>query len=177
MLKRKKYIIDKKFQLRTTFTIIGAITVVISLIIVLITSSIMVSSSKMKKIIDAEDNIVQFLTLKPQKVDDKFYNDVLKEVSTKHNTNTKDIKASIRNNEILLFTVLFIAIIGEIILYLMLIKITHRISGPIYVMSNYIKSIIDGKIPQMRNLRKKDELQEFYALFGKMVETIRKEKK
>jgi len=56
----------------------------------------------------------------------------------------------------------------------MLIRKTHRISGPIYVMSNYMQQIIEGKIPDhVRKLRKKDELQEFYKIFTKMVESIK----
>ena len=59
-------------------------------------------------------------------------------------------------------------------MFVMIIKITHRISGPIYVMSGYMKDIIDGKLPTPRNLREKDGFREFYELFREMIEVIKK---
>jgi signal transduction histidine kinase len=56
----------------------------------------------------------------------------------------------------------------------MLILKTHRISGPIYVMSNYIKEMINGKYPHPRPLRKHDELTDFYALFTQLADTLAK---
>jgi nitrogen fixation/metabolism regulation signal transduction histidine kinase len=59
----------------------------------------------------------------------------------------------------------------------MIIKITHRISGPVYVMSNYMKEIINGIIPSPRPLRDKDELKNFYELFVEMVKSLKTSKK
>ena len=59
----------------------------------------------------------------------------------------------------------------------MIIRITHRISGPIYVMSNYIKDIINGDFPDPRPLRDKDELKKFYSLFVDLVDSIKEKHK
>ncbi|MBP7734696.1 MAG: hypothetical protein KA369_01860 [Spirochaetes bacterium] len=177
MKKRKNYLIDKKFQFRATFIIIGLSTAIISVIIIFISIIAVFNNTKIKEIIGAEDNIVQFLATKPDNVDTRYYNDVLKDIAKKHNTNTKDMNDIIFNNQILLMVTLLIALLGECLLSMKLIRLTHRISGPIYVMSNYIRSIIDGKKPEIRNLRKDDELQEFHRLFKEMVDTMEKGKK
>ncbi|HSA15053.1 MAG TPA: signal protein, partial [Spirochaetota bacterium] len=57
--------------------------------------------------------------------------------------------------------------------YMLIIKMTHRISGPLFVMTNYMKEVINGKYPSPRPLRKKDELKDFYDVFGQMVQKIR----
>lgn len=176
MKKRKNYLIDKKFQFRATFIIIALSTAIVSSIIILISIIAVSNNTKMKKLISAEDNIVQFLATKPDKVDDQYYIDVLKEVAKKHDANTKEMGTIVFNNQVLLVVTLVIALIGECLLCMKLIRLTHRISGPIYVMSNYIRSIIDGKKPDMRNLRKDDELQEFYHLFKELVNTMEKGK-
>jgi hypothetical protein len=177
MKKRRNYLIDKKFQIRATFIIIALSAAIISTIIIFISIIAVFNNTKMKEILSAEDNIVQFLATKPDKVDAQYYNEVLKDIAKKHNTNTKDMNDIIFNNQILLMVTLLIALIGECLLSLKLIRLTHRISGPIYVMSNYIRSIIEGKKPEMRDLRKNDELQEFYQLFKEMVDTMDKGKK
>ena len=46
---------------------------------------------------------------------------------------------------------------------------THRISGPLMVMRNYMADLANGRLPTMRPLRKKDEFKEFYAAFSRVV--------
>ncbi len=51
--------------------------------------------------------------------------------------------------------------------------ITHRIAGPVYVMTNYVGVLARGRYPIMRPLRKTDELREFFERFEQAVEKIR----
>jgi hypothetical protein len=44
-------------------------------------------------------------------------------------------------------------------------------------MSNYIKEIINGDLPEPRPLRDKDELKHFYSLFVDLVESIKEKHK
>jgi nitrogen fixation/metabolism regulation signal transduction histidine kinase len=124
-----------------------------------------------------------------QAVKDKSHKKAINDVAMNHSKNIKTIQQNIniikeiishndnvtRHNTVILIVVCVFIILQGIALYFMLIRKTHRISGPIYVMSNYMKQIIDGKIPdKIRNLRKNDELQDFYALFTAMVKSIKK---
>ncbi|WNG49983.1 signal protein [Archangium minus] len=51
--------------------------------------------------------------------------------------------------------------------------LTHRVAGPIHVMSLYIATLAAGRYPRMRPLRKKDELLGFFNRFSEAVDRIR----
>ncbi len=51
--------------------------------------------------------------------------------------------------------------------------LTHRVAGPIHVMSLYIATLAAGRYPRMRPLRKKDELRGFFDRFSEAVDRIR----
>ena len=85
----------------------------------------------------------------------------------------KTLKDIMSFNKILLFLIFGLIIVHSIVLYVLIIRKTHRISGPIYVMSMYIEEIIKGKLPNPRPLRDNDELKDFYELFKKMVDSLR----
>lgn len=50
---------------------------------------------------------------------------------------------------------------------------THRVAGPIYVMSHLLNLLAQGRYPSKRGLRKSDELQDFYAQFTDTVRAMR----
>lgn len=172
---RKQYIIDKKFQLRTTFTVIGVVTIISAIIIAAIASYVVWNNSRIDNIYQIEDNVFSFLTSRFQGVEDPAYKNAIKQIAQNHNDNLGMLKQIITVNQYLLVALL-VYIIGQgLVLYMMLIRQTHRISGPIYVMSNYIRQIIAGNWPTMRNLREKDELKDFYDLLRQMVEHFKKQ--
>jgi hypothetical protein len=176
MPNRKRYIVDRKFQLRTTFIIIAATSIVLSCFITISAVAVIISNSEMGKILEYEDKIIFFITQGPRGPDERLYKEAVKGIVEKHDGNVRNIKSHIVKNKTMLLISIFIAIAGEILLFQMLIRMTHRISGPIYVMSNYMKSVIDGKVPHFRELRKKDELKEFHSLFLKMMKNMDKNK-
>ncbi|PTL78993.1 signal protein [Vitiosangium sp. GDMCC 1.1324] len=51
--------------------------------------------------------------------------------------------------------------------------LTHRVAGPVHVMSLYIATLAAGRYPRMRPLRKKDELRGFFDRFSEAVDRIR----
>ena len=56
---------------------------------------------------------------------------------------------------------------------LMGLVLTHRVAGPVYVMSLYIATLAAGRYPRMRPLRKKDELRGFFDRLSEAVDRIR----
>jgi predicted PurR-regulated permease PerM len=200
MAKRKQYIIDKKFQLKTTFKIIGSIFVVVALLTVLIVYNIINVNKEIKSlnenikdtnleianIMEIEDDIVQVLSVPIPNLNTQNQKMNLK-MAQHHDTNMKKVKNRINKNEkfieilksrlnvnlILLFSVIGILIIQGIVFFYMLIRQTHRIAGPIYVISQYMNQIINGEIPKkIRKLRDKDYLNDFYSLFEEMLKNI-----
>ena len=187
MKKRKQYIIDKGFQLRHTFSIIGIVSVITAVILIAITASVVYNNNKLTEnntkitnIYEIENSIFVSLSSLPESVKDPVLRKALIQNTKNHDRNMETLNriiafntTIIRYNKILLVAILAIILAESIALYVILIRKTHRISGPIYVISNFMKDIIAGRDPKLRPLRKGDELQEFYDLFQKMVKAIR----
>ncbi len=53
---------------------------------------------------------------------------------------------------------------------------THRICGPLFVLDGYLKEMCEGKLPNPRKLRKKDEFKEVYGTFTKFAEWMKDER-
>jgi hypothetical protein len=68
----------------------------------------------------------------------------------------------------------FIIIMGLILFYYM-IRLTHTISGPLFVISQHIQEIMDGKEISVRSLREDDQLKEFYSRFIEMAKKMQKD--
>ncbi|MBN1533290.1 MAG: hypothetical protein JXA20_11550, partial [Spirochaetes bacterium] len=73
-----------------------------------------------------------------------------------------------RNRLIVTIMIVTTMVLGAF-LYYYLLRLTHRISGPIYVVSRIMRDVMEGRTPDARPLRKDDEFQEFYAQFTEMM--------
>src|SRR4051794_5386801 len=62
----------------------------------------------------------------------------------------------------LLVGLLFIAVlISAAAMGLVGLVLTHRVAGPVYVMTQYVGQLAAGRYPRVRNLRRSDELKHF----------------
>ncbi|MBN2078738.1 MAG: hypothetical protein JW838_07210 [Spirochaetes bacterium] len=190
MKKRKQYLIDRQYQLKTTFSIIGIVTIITALILGAITASVVYNNirlngnnTRIDNIYKIENSIFVFLS-SIQKTKDPTLKKALRESAARHDENMETLSDIISYNntiiiynKFLLIAILIIIVTQCVVLYVMLIRKTHRVSGPIYVISNFMKEIIQGKRPHLRPLRENDELKEFYELFKEMVETVHRREK
>lgn len=201
MNKRRQYLINRKFQLKYTFSILGFMFIATAIIIGLIGINAAHNNGQMSEITLANGGIIKSLE-RTMTTQDNILSAVLtwvqnpraipsktitqdiakshyKEIeSTKSNIKTiKEniavIKETINYNTMLIIAIVVIVIIQGIVFYIMMIRKTHKIAGPAYVMQNYCKEIIEGKYPDTRELRAGDELQELYDTFSKMVEKLK----
>jgi len=183
---RRKKLIDKRFQLKTTFSIISItlITFLILIAYVAVTATnnnrkIVSTVNELDQAIVVEDNIVNAFIDYSKRISN---NNLLlhsKKISEDHNKSISVIreyatllKSFVRQNLKLITVIIVIVFIQSVVLFFYLISITHRISGPIYVISRHIQDIAEGKEPQYRELRDKDEFKEFYEKFWEMAENI-----
>lgn len=51
--------------------------------------------------------------------------------------------------------------------------VTHRIAGPVYVMTHYMTALSKGSFPPIRPLRRNDELKNFFERFQSALETLK----
>lgn len=173
---RKKYLIDRKFQLGATLKLIGLYTGFIGLVIIVIAISMRSNNHQLDNIVVIEENVVNTLIDHSQPaVGDTAGQELIKKAYNNHTRNISSINQIINFNNILVYILIIFAIIQAVVIFYLLIKRTHRISGPLYVISQYMNEIIEGKIPNPRPLRDKDSLQEFYKLFNEMIKSLKKE--
>jgi len=166
MFKRRAKIIDRKFQLRTTLTVIG-VTLIAFLVIIALAGIIAARNSR--EIRNAIAGINGSIA-EDQGIGDRA---ARVEALKRHGSALQD---SAKRNFYLISLILAAVLIQSVVLYFYLIRVTHRISGPIYVISRYIEQIMEGRHPEFRALRDKDEFKEFYAKFVEMVEKLEKER-
>jgi nitrogen fixation/metabolism regulation signal transduction histidine kinase len=66
-----------------------------------------------------------------------------------------------------------ISLLMAVALAILGVMLTHRVAGPIYVMSQYVSLLAQGRYPVMRPLRRSDELKDFFERFQSAIEALR----
>jgi hypothetical protein len=65
----------------------------------------------------------------------------------------------------------FILLVVAMALYA--IVMTHRVAGPLFKIANYLKRMTDNRFGEIYDLRKGDELQEFFATFKQAYNAVK----
>jgi uncharacterized ion transporter superfamily protein YfcC len=88
---------------------------------------------------------------------------------------TSELQAQFRaNDRIVLFGIVGFGALLVFSIFAAGIWITHKVAGPLFSISVICGRVRDNKLsPSLRQLRKGDELQEFYSSFREMYEALR----
>jgi len=143
---RRTYIVDRAFQLKYTLLLVGTGTLI----------SLVFGAMAYLASIDAHRALAVELS-RPG----------VRGISA---TAEKVISES---NTTLLFLTLGVAALMALALALLGILVTHRVAGPLYVMSRYISILAEGRYPVFRPLRRKDELRTFFERFQRAIDSMR----
>jgi nitrogen fixation/metabolism regulation signal transduction histidine kinase len=173
MSKRKQYVVDKKFQLKTTFSILGMIVLAGIIIVSSIGISIAVNNERLNNVVVIHSNIVDALLTYAQEIPGAGDSAAIKNASKVNAQNIETINKILFHNNLLLLVIVGVILCLSIVTFFMLIKLTHRISGPVMVISGYLRQIIDGKLPHVRQLREDDELKDLNELVKEMVAKLK----
>jgi nitrogen fixation/metabolism regulation signal transduction histidine kinase len=185
-LTRKKYVLDKKFQFRISMrAIILPLITTLAICAILIyfasnTNQLINENNKnITAIIDTQDSMFDMFMAIPALQDpnnpivqkcDRAFKENLK-ITNKINDNHERIK---KNSMVVLYILIAMTIVQTAIIFFQFIFFSHKISGPIHVMTNYMKEYRSGKRPEFRPLRKHDELREFYDEFCETMNKLTK---
>ncbi len=168
--KRKQYIVDKSFQYGTSLKMI-----ILPLITLLIISAVLiyfanVNNDKINEIVDTQHSMIEmFLEIPALYSSD---NEVIKNGEKTFKNNIGKLLNIKETSKIVLYFLIIMTIVQTIIIFTLSIFFTHKISGPIFVMTRYLKEIKEDKIPKFRPLRDKDEFQGFYQELQDAVEHL-----
>ncbi len=72
------------------------------------------------------------------------------------------------------FGIIIASLVGEVVVLGVLgLIITHRVCGPIFVITRHFGTMLDNKYPQLRPLRTSDEFAPMFVLFKQLVDKQR----
>ena len=172
--KRKQYMIDKKFQLRTTFTLIGILFTVFAIIVGIVGINLLNVNQRISNMLSINKSIADTFSAPGPNITDEDYKNY-KLLQEQLDKNKDNLDKMISFNSVLIWIMIGFVILQVFVLFFILIRQTHRIVGPIHVMTNYMRQITDGKIPEhVRELREKDYFQDCYDVFKGMVNSLKK---
>ena len=181
MGKRKKILIDKKFQLRTVFSVTVVAMIFFSVTIAVLAFfllnnkfKIAVEIQRLETAVETEDDIVSSFIIYAGKSRANPMQMSMERVNQDHMRSIADIQshvAMLKEQTNIFFYLIMItacmAVAVAVVYYLFVMRITHRMAGPISVITGHIQDMIEGRDPAFRGLRKNDEFKELY---GKLVE-------
>ena len=97
------------------------------------------------------------------------------------NTNLLDLSENrllqeqvVRGDRIFLLYLLALVVMMGLGLAFWGLVVTHRISGPLYIVARYLGVLADGGYPDIRPLRRHDELRVFFSAFEDAVTAMRR---
>ncbi|MBU3916178.1 hypothetical protein KKA14_11650 [bacterium] len=196
MKNRKQTIINKDFQLKKAFGVTAIVSIIISIIIISVgvfitlnnneidsnNEGIIRNTEQIKKIMELQQSLYINLSIRPencgkigQKIADNAvldFNNAIDKLNKAVDSNENMVKSNhhiMKYNTWLIIVIIILFLVGIAILYNRVLEHTHRISGPIFVMTRILREVKEGKEPQMRDLRDKDDFKEFHGLFRDLI--------
>jgi hypothetical protein len=186
--KRKKKLIDFSFQLKTAVPAViismTSFAVIIGFIILIIrmpeSGSAITTGRELDWAVNNEDNIVASFKEYAKRVKDPIFILATEKIEADHDKsiavikeNLKILKAYSERNIQLLALSIAMMIANGVILFLYLIRSTHRAAGSVRVMNRYVRDLLEGRNPALRKLRKHDAFQEFHEDVTRLAEKYR----
>jgi len=189
MKQRSKKLILPDFQLRTIFTVIGISTIAFLLIVAVVginayqnNRKISTTVKDLNEAIALQDSIVNTFLDNSSGMNAEDKVQAQDRINADYNKSIGVMRRYVqllysfaRQNFHLITLIMTVVFLQGFLLYFYLLKLTHRISGPIFVMTRHIEEIMDGKEPHFRELREKDEFKDFYQKFVRLAEKSLKE--
>jgi len=187
MKMKRQIFVDKKFQigLAASLSVISA--AIISVMVILFSMTAIENNKKLnslkesQQVLTKNQNEMLKTLISFSKMKDK--NRItfsVKKINKDIETNQKNME---KNNALIIEIgdsyyksmkiLIGCIILQSLVVFVLLIKRTHRISGPIFLLNRYIHEIKTGILPEVRPLRGKDDFKELFKNFKEMVEYLR----
>jgi nitrogen fixation/metabolism regulation signal transduction histidine kinase len=175
--KRKQYMLDRKFQLRATFTLIGTLFIAFAIIVGGVGINMLDVNERISNMLLINKSIADTFSAPGPDVSKEEYQTYLR-LQEQHDMNKQNLDKMINFNKRLIWVIIGFVILQALIFFFILIRQTHRIVGPMHVMTNYMRQIAKGNIPEhVRELREKDYFRENYEVFKEMVQSLKAREK
>lgn len=186
-MKKRQIIINRNFQLNIAASFSGVSAVIMTVIIIILSSVLISNNIKLEEIArnqqtlsgTQEEIFKTLVALSSSKNLRNFH--ISAAMIEKDNSNTKSllnqnnekIQSITQRNYSLIVILIISTMIQSVIIFYLMIKRSHRISGPVFLLNRYINDIKDGGNPEIRPLRTNDDFHELFDNFRELAEMIR----
>ncbi len=185
-MKKRQIIVNRKFQLHiaASFAAVSAITmaaIIIMLSAVLILNNIMLEGiTKNQQTLSSTQGEI-FKTLIALSTSKNLQNVHISTTELQHDNNStktlldqnnEKIQNITERNKNLILILIVSAIIQSIIVFYLMLRRSHRISGPVFLLNRYIDELKSGGNPEIRPLRTNDDFQDLFTNFRELADIL-----
>ena len=168
--KRKQYVIDRGFQLSTSLR-----AVILPLATLLIVSAVLLYFARnnnvmIKEIVDDQHSMIEMFLETPALY--RSENEAIRKGEKTFRDTIGKLITIKENSTLVIYCIIILTVIQTAVIFTLALFFTHKISGPVFVMTQYLRDIQKGNKPHFRPLRKKDELHDFYLELRDAIEYL-----
>lgn len=183
---KRNLIINRYYQLKTGFGVAGLLALCISILFIITGSFVMWNNRSISRAMthqmdlqNVQDDILKSIEMLSQYGNRKnlifeaykAIGDLQKNASALKESNEL-LTRSIAINRYLMWINGVLGITLVVVTFIVVVRRTHRVAGPMFLLKRYMNEIIEGKVPEIRPLRKGDEFKDVFDTFIKMVESL-----
>lgn len=187
-MKKRQIIINRKFQYNIAGSFAAVSAATMTVIIIMLSAVLILNNLKLDEIARDQQTLAAtqveiFKTLVALSSSKNLKNfHISASVIEKDNINTEamfnqnneKIKNITERNNSLIVMLIISAIMQSVIIFYLMIKRSHRISGPVFLLNRYIEDMKRGEYPEIRPLRIKDDFHDLFNNFRDLADKIRK---
>jgi len=187
---RRKAIVNRDFQLKTTFRIIG-IFIIAFILIIAVTGIVSTHNNRiitrtigeLNRHVEKDKKTADLLASAAVQKREAVLSPERERLLARHLEAIAQMQESVNSlNRTLyrsrvLFTVMVLTgVLIGVFLFLYLIRLTGRISGPLFLLSRHMDDVMNGREPDLHQLRKNDEFKDFYRQFVSFLGSLQKKR-
>lgn len=188
-MKKRQIIVNRKFQFSMAFSFAALSALIMTIVIIILAALLMSNNTKLQNIslnqqqlADSQTEIFKTLIGIAGAEDIKKLH-ISTSLVKRDNVNNQELiklnnsmiqDITLMNSRIVLMLIVS-AVIQSIIIFYIMLKRSHRISGPIFLLNRYIDEIKNGKHPEIRPLRANDDFHDLFDNFRELAEKFRQQ--
>ena len=186
-MKKRQIIVNRKFQFNIAASFAAVSAATMTVIIIILSAVLIFNNIKLDEIARNQQTLAgtqveifkTLVALSSSKNLKNFH--ISASMIEKDNVNTETLlnqnnekiqNITERNNSLIVMLIIS-AIIQSVIIFYLMIKRSHRISGPLFLLNRYIEDMKSGGYPEIRPLRTNDDFHDLFDNFRELADMIR----
>jgi len=180
-MKKRQIIVNREFQFSMAFSFAALSALIMTFVIIILAALLMSNNSKLRNIslnqqqlADSQTEIFKTLIGIAGAKDIKKLHISASPVKRDNEKNRALISNNNLMNNRIIAMLIISAVIQSVIIFYIMLKRSHRISGPLFLLNRYIDEIKKGSYPEIRPLRANDDFHELFDNFREMVDILKR---